>query len=198
MSTLITVERLKSLLGVADGLYDAPIQFALEVASQLIQDYTGRRLVYGRYTEIFRGPCYTLDLGEFPVAQVESFTPAIGFGHTLFRDTGIVKMNGSLGGFNEVSVTYTAGYEQMPADIVAVLLDLSKRQLMSMGVELPSMGDLRPQTKGVTVGTLKVDYAVSATVNQQSAGSAVSGPALKQYAGVLDMYVHPRRLVATP
>lgn len=196
MATLITLEQIKLLLGVSDTTYDPQIQFSLDLASKLIQDYTGRELVYAQYTEKFFRPRFVLDLGEFPAYTVESSTPELPAEYEFHRSTGLIRTKMSMEAMSDITIVYTAGYSDMPADLVGVVLELVRRQLAAMNVDIPALASLSPQTKGVTVGTLKVDYAVSAMTSQQNTGTVVLSQIIRQFGDVLNLYVHPRRLAA--
>jgi hypothetical protein len=99
-------------------------------------------------------------------------------------------------------VNYDGGYPTLPADLRAVFLELARRQLTAMGVDLAALGGTSGAglpVKSVSIGQLRVDYA-QATGSSASAATRgpLSGETLEEFATVLDLYRHPRRVVATP
>jgi hypothetical protein len=213
---LMELTEAKALLGVPakDTTFDAQMEFALEVASSIITDYTGRRLIRQEYTETFFPPQVLTHWGrevgffsllEFPVETVSS-VKADGadlslLGLRLHKSVGLFKLPG-IGTSSTIEVSYIAGYAKLPADLRAVVLEFVRRQLESMGVDLGSVGGAGAAgapIRAVSVGQLRVEYAISLTAGAaKGTMSPVAGDIIEQFRAVLDLYRHPRRLAATP
>lgn len=211
LDPLVPLDMMKDLLGVpaANTSLDTQITFATNVASGLIRAYVGRVLSYGSYGDLFvpnqnvggREGAMVFSLSEFPVHEITEIkingtvqTPS---DIRLHRNTGRVE----IGGYSytdPVEMTYDAGYDPLPFDLMAVVLDVTKRQLSSMGVDLTSTGAPGASSqpiKAVTVGALKVDYAVATVAPTVG---AVSASTLADYEEVLSLYRTDRMLAATP
>jgi hypothetical protein len=213
---LMTLDTAKSLLGVPakEKALDPQIEFALEVASSLIVDYTGRRLVRAEYVETFYPPqTFTrhghehgfFSLLEFPVESVARATvngaDRLLTGMMLHRAVGLLKLPG-IGVGDTVQVDYVAGYAKLPADLAAVVLELTRRQLQAMNVDLSTVGGAAASAapiRAVSVGQLRVEYAMSMTSEAaRGVRSPVTSEVLGEFATVLDMYRSSRRILAAP
>jgi hypothetical protein len=184
----------KTWFGITDTTLDAQLTLALDAVSEAIRNYTGRYLTFGTYTENFR---YVISdkperyLVETPIKTLTSGA------ELMNRKTGHVFVTGG----PLLEVVYEGGYETLPADLTIVLFDLIRQQMAVWGFE--EIGTAKPanipQEKAVWLGTLKVEYAISAaSVQAKSAGAGgISDAALAPYAFVLDTYRSMRRLAAT-
>jgi hypothetical protein len=193
---LITLDQYKALLGITTDADGAMVDFSLKVASGVIQQYVGRSLVFQEYSEIFDCPGQRVGLREFPVREIKSVTDDME-NYRLNKGQGVMFFDRPFLPRFQLEITYEAGYETMPVDLVSVLLELGKRQLLAMGVETSATDTLGSPTKSVTVGALRVDYMTAAALTE-NVGSPVLSAVVKQYADVLDFYRHPRILAATP
>jgi hypothetical protein len=190
---LRTVEEVKAWFGITDTTHDTQLALAVDAVSAAIRGYTGRVLTSGTHTETFRD---VMDikperyLQEIPVASV---TGAL----LLNKRTGRVTLTGG----PELVVEYEGGYTDLPADLTVVFYELVRQQMGAWGVE--QLGNAKPaddpREKAVWLGSLKVEYAISATAAQAKASGAggISEAALAPYANVLDQYRAFRTLVAT-
>jgi hypothetical protein len=153
-------------------------------------------LTYGQYIEIFT------DVFEPKVERYLIETPVVNYSPTnigalLNANTGRIVLTGG----PSHTIMYQGGYQTLPADLVGVVMELVRQQMAMFGVE--TLGTARPadapKEKAVWVGSLKVEYAISATtVAAQATGlGALSDQALKPYLGVLGNYLSVRKLVAT-
>lgn len=219
-ASLMPIETLAPLLGltlpVAPPL-DAQIAFASEAVTRMIRNYVGRMLTRDTYTEDFghpavpmrssegREPGVRFNLTEWPVATVDSVTmngtPRDVPAGALHHGTGALWLpwpgQPSLI-HSPARIVYTGGYTPLPGDLAGVFLDLVRRQLVAMGSDLPP-GATAP-VKAVTVGALKVEYAVTAQAAAPGAPGGLSpltADAITAYSGTLDHYRSVRTLAAT-
>lgn len=222
---LMPIETLAPLLGLALPLnppLDSQINFAAQAVSRLIRTYCGRFLTFGPYTEDFGHPShlhrcreggrwgFKVNLTEWPVAEITALTlngnpytvPA-----TLHHDLGRLWLpwEGQPAYWPmPLRVEYQGGWNPLPADLAGVFLDLVRRQLAAMGVDLAASGSTTSTAtapiKAVTVGALKVEYAVN---SQQASAGAIGGnsplgaAALEAYGSTLQPYMSVRRVAAT-
>jgi len=221
---LVPVDTLAALLGLTLPLtppLDAQVEFAAGAVSDAIRAYTGRILTRGTYSEAWPPQPETAGFGidgrpplwrvtEWPIASLESAAV-----DAAAVDVASLRFHASLGNvwwgdpawpgtvlWSVFALTYVGGYDPIPRDLQAVVLDLVRKQLVAMGADLGGGGGpLAPgQAKAVTVGALKVDFAVpTASFSDYAAtfSTPLGADALAQYSGVLDFYRSSRTLMAT-
>lgn len=217
---LMPVATLAALLGLTTPLsapLEAQVQFASEAVTRAIRSYCGRALSSGSYVEEFLGPApvarrpegmathIKVNLTEWPVASLTEITVG-----GVATDLAAAVLHRSLGrlfiplaglhaaGASAIRVTYAGGFDPLPGDLAALYVDLCRRQLVTMGA--PVTGGSGAPVKAVTVGALKIDYAVNSV---DAAGALVGGPmpltaeALAAYDPILGQYKSARMLAAT-
>ena len=138
---LVTLAEYKAYAGISSTNQDSAIKDIIPKASQLVKTYCRRTFVdYVNDSKIdtFSGGDYLL-LSEMPMISISSVEYSIDYGKTytalteyidyafnVSEDT-IVPINAN-GTFpqliNGYKVTYTAGYEVLPADLKVAVLDL--------------------------------------------------------------------------
>lgn len=201
---LVTLDDAKKLLGVTVPTYDEQITFGLEVVSSVLREYTGRRFTLADYEDTFAGAegHGFLALAEFPVVDVteirdqwQALTAT-----TVNKATGNLSFcHGDTWPRGNVTVKYRAGYAKLPAMLTAVVLDMLRRQLSVMGVDLSTASSAGAPVRAVSVGQLRVEYAVSLTGEaSKGASSPVLDATLDSFGAVLSMFRHPRMLAAMP
>lgn len=193
---LVSLDDIKEFFNIGDDALDTQLALAADVVSAVIRNYTGRMITYGGYTEIFTDvlePKTERYLIETPIVDYYSSNT----GSLLNKNTGrVVLVAGP-----RVEITYDGGYDPIPSDLKAVVMELIRQQMAMFGVE--TLGSAKsadsPKEKAVWVGNLKVEYAISATtVAAQATGlGALSDQALKPYAGILNNYLSYRKIAAT-
>lgn len=215
---LIAVDDLAALLGLTLPLgppLDTQVVFAARAVAAAIRSYCGRQIVRGEYAERFigglpveregeGGPLYwRLTLTEWPVGEIVEIksgsrllNPELAVIHGTL---GVVLVPVSLAGAaSPIDVTYLGGFDPLPGDLAALYVDLCRRQLLTMGATLPGVA-LAP-VKAVTVGALKIDYAIS---NVPAEGALAGGPmpmtadALVAYEPTLGRFRAVRKMAAT-
>jgi len=195
---LVSLADTKLWFGITDTTMDTQLTLAGEAVSQAIRNYTGRYLTLGSYVENFH--YVNADKSERYLTEIpiKIFDSVVNDGAVLLnRNTGhVFTVAGEL-----VSLTYDGGYATLPADLTIVFFDLVRQQMAVWGFE--ELGTASPanipQEKAVWLGTLKVEYAISAaSVQAKSAGAGgISDAALAPYAFALDNYRSMRRFAAT-
>lgn len=221
----MSVAELAPLLGLSTPVaapLASQIQFAASGVSRMIRNYVGRVLSGGTYIEQFGQPSWAvrrrengrlgihLNLTEWPVTDLVSITrdgnpysPTQGWSlnHSLGRL--FLPWEGQPGVWSSpIQVEYTGGYTPLPADLLPIFLDVVRRQLTAMGADMgaSTIPGATAAVKGVTVGALRVEYAVANAPASAFAAGAVSpftGSVLADFAGVLDQYKSSRMFTAT-
>lgn len=209
---MMSLAAMKALLGVSATTFDVQIEFACNVISSLIRTYTGRQLMQGEYVDTFHpeqriireGGGAFLSLKEYPVQSITSITVngnAASVPTRLHKKIGITVPD-NVAPDDTLVVTYEAGYSPLPFDLQSVFVDLVRRQLAALGVDLTTVSSTVPATaavKAVSVGALRVDYATGGG-NASSANflSPLSDTVLDEYSSILESYRHSRMLAGTP
>lgn len=196
---LFTLAEVKAYFGVVDTALDAPLTTALNIVSAVIRSYTGRTLSKGNYTEVFTDvsqPKTERYLVEIPIDIITAPEGVQGV-QLMNRATGRIEMISG----PEVVIEYIGGYDPLPAELVGVGMELIRQQMAAMGYDTIGTGPpaTAPQERAVTVGTLKVEYAISATSAQAKASGAgaMTFDALGPYSWILNGYMSYRKMVAT-
>jgi hypothetical protein len=92
-------------------------------------------------------------------------------------------------------VKYRAGYQTIPPAIGAVVFDMTRRQLEVMGVSVNAGAAASAPVRAVSIGQLRVEYAVSLVGDAaRGAQSPVLGAVLEQFKDILSLHRHPRML----
>lgn len=174
---LLDEDQLAALLGIDVADLTDTDRIAALATSALIQNYTDRQLVRGTYTERHLGQLQgSVQLLEYPVVSITSIREVINgsasatdvVGYRLVRPTGIV-----LGWWGcELEVVYVAGYDPLPADLVAAFME-GFRTVRAV----QAMPDGASLVKRVAVtGVGSVDYDLGASGLAGSGGWAFLPP----------------------
>jgi hypothetical protein len=212
-------------MAAALGLAAAPtpplegqIALASAAVSQFIRDYCGRTFVRDTYVERFPPPesrPYTflrnetfappIFLTETPVLEVRSAksgSNAISVdNNALHQSIGRLHLRNGSGwpaGDAWLEVEYVGGYKQLPADLLMVYIEMVRKQLGVMGANLGSAAASSVPIKGVSIGNLRVDYAVSPPSDGSSGTSSpLTKAGIEPFTSVLDLYRVFRTRMAT-
>lgn len=209
---LMDLATTKALLGVTVTTYDVQITFACNVVSAMLRSYTGRQLSQGEYEDTFHpeqriireGGGAFLSLMEYPVQSITDVTvngTSAGVPTRLHKSIGITVPD-NVAPDDTLVVTYEAGYDPIPYDLQSIFIDLVRRQLTALGVDLSTVSATVPASaavKAVSVGALRVDYATGGgSASSANFLSPLSDTVLDEYSETLQLYRHSRMLASTP
>lgn len=187
---MITLEDVKTYLEITDTDSDAYLTQQITMAEKMVETYCGREFDYvvGQ-TQIVFGPTQTLFLTRFPLEDITTVTDKNSnpfsvndfvtdnlSGRVIYASNGCPWSNTDF-----VTVTYTGGYVECPADLQAVLLDMVATRYYQRGEDIT-----RPLKSEKVDGIGSQTYATSAAVLSGQNGFGNWG--VEQYAGVLDLY----------
>lgn len=106
----------------------ARVQMLLDGASARIVAYVGRDFALASHTERLRVSGGRIALSSGPVSAVDSVTTEAGAALDWTWTSGrMVDVETSYGYCGIVEVTYTAGYAEVPADVIAVVCQMAAR-----------------------------------------------------------------------
>lgn len=218
---LIPFDMLLKGLGLASTPADpllTQIGVAGEAIASLIREATGRSLNKGFYQEAFhRGrhwaegrPRFVV-LNERPISVIGRIVTSSGIevpatAYRVHHALGRIDFTADAAALDGdmIGVEYEGGYDPMPGALTALYLDLVRRQLSAMGVDLSASGGTAvagaAPIKAVTVGALRVEYAVQAASGAavQSAGaSPLTAAMMEAYRPILDRFSSHRVFAAT-
>jgi hypothetical protein len=220
---LIETNLLAQLLGATLPLaspLDVQMTMAAAAISKLIRGYCGRTITKGAYTgtvvrsrAIHGGALVDWNgsrrmfLVETPVEKVTGIVAdgrAVPLdGLALHHALGRVDLPAVIWpqGATDVSIEYVGGYDPLPPDLALLFVDLVRRQLLSMGVSPTAFGAVTgtAPVREVTVGSLRVQYAVYAAESQKAveeSRSPLTSDSMSDFAHVLNQYRYHRTLMA--
>jgi hypothetical protein len=197
---------------------DGQIALASAAVSRFIRDYCGRVFVRDTYTEKFPPPIscpfsFTrhvafsppIFLTETPIIEIRSAkvgSNSIDVGSSALHQTlGRLHLRSGAGwpaGESLLEIEYVGGYKQLPEDLMMVYIEMVRRQLGSMGANLGNAAAAAAPVRGVSIGNLRVDYAVSLTSDAvRGAASPLTEEGRKPFDYVLDLYRTHRTYSAT-
>jgi hypothetical protein len=142
---LVTLEQAYAWLGITAGSDDANLQLAISAYSQAIASWCSRNFVVSTYNEVYDGHGGgRLMTKNWPITAVSSLSvngqpinaatgvPGIGY---AFSDRSVV-----LGGCDQfwrglqnILITYTAGFDPIPADLQMACLEWLKAGYLTKG-----------------------------------------------------------------
>lgn len=188
---LVSLEDMKIRLGIEpiDTTHDAYLTQQILAATSLIENYCAREFEQIEAVQTIREPNTTLNLTRFPLTGPLVIITSRGdtipdLNYSIEYELGRVfwTMNGCRWNNDTLlQVTYTGGFDPIPADIQEVVYDIVTGRYYSQGTN-PSQ-----QLKSETVdGIGKMEYAVNNSYYGGAGG--YGGFDLNQYAGILDLY----------
>ena len=207
-----TLDAAKVRLEIAPGdtTKDAQITLAMEMSILLAESYLNRKLLKKVDTtqSFYRVHGRMVFLERYPVESIKSIAlPPVGTTMPLESVTVNPRTGGvdyySLHGQSEVLITYTGGYDPLPADLEWALWMLFDTLYAEMeagpisgggggGIVIEGSGDVK-SIQIYDVG--KVDYDVGTTVSNTSSGGVGASAALLVPSGrlefILQTYARP-------
>jgi hypothetical protein len=147
----------------------ARLGFALDVATSLIQNYTGQTIFLVEDDVVTLYPCnHRVLLPELPVVAVASVTSdGDAVDHTL-RSSGVLELDGSWS--TSIEVTYDHGYETIPYAIVMACVELAN------GISTPVTSGVSSETEAIDDYRRTVTYAGSSSVGMSLSVQAMLDP----------------------
>lgn len=141
---LFTLAEYKAYAGLTSPNQDTEIKAIIPIASQMVKTYCRRTFidyVDDTKTEVFNGNSERFFVSEFPVISVTCVEQSVDYGATYtalveftdyaidHEDDGIIPINTADGLWprliNGYRITYTGGYEEVPADLKVAAMDLA-------------------------------------------------------------------------
>lgn len=165
---------------------DAEINAALERYSALIEGYIQRALLVDDREDVAVNVSQDpLALATYPVEAITSITDRDGttFDHSAFfvhLNNGLIYHGGVLNG-RTITIQYSAGYEDLPEDVKAVLLTLTQGFLTGVS---GGLSDLHSVKKETVMGVATIEYTGGFTTGSGMTAYAELGP----FTTVLDRY----------
>jgi hypothetical protein len=144
---------MKDILGITDNAQDVELSMYLQIAGDACEKYIDNKIAEQTVTEDIARPYEPVDLRYWPVVTLDSVTldaVDVTADYELYRTDGIawsVKNKcgySQKGCFDQMTITYTAGYEPIPTDlgyavVVAGIAYQSERGAVSGAVKRESV-----------------------------------------------------------
>ena len=146
--SLITLAQYKASVGITSTNQDVRINALIPRVSEFVKNYCGKTFIDYVFTskvEVFNGDTLTLILKEEPVLAVSEVSYSTDYGQTY---TALVKYTDWVDDDNQIrpissvefakkilgyKVTYTAGYDELPEDLIRATIDLVSYYLRNDG-----------------------------------------------------------------
>lgn len=207
---LTTLSNLKSYLGITTSADDVFLQNQLDIVSEAVETYCERKFETGSYVQTF----YREDMPETPIkdfllyhyplksiASVEERVcpgDAVSYPITDYRfhlPTGRITKNWGVFfcGTRVLEVTYTAGYDNIPAPVLGVIYGIVQERYNKKlnGIDVNFGSDVQRIS---IPGTISIDYDYSLSSNDRK---TPLGNILGNHVNVLDAYRSERTLVGS-
>ncbi|WP_271024974.1 hypothetical protein [Rhizobium sp. RCAM05973] len=146
---LVTIAQAYAWLGVPSGTDDTNMQFAVTAFSTLIATWCSRNFVQASYSEVYDGHGGPrLMVRNWPITAVSSLAingqavslanGPLGSGY-LFSDRSVVMndCNQFWRGFQNIAISYTAGFNPIPMDLQLACLEWMKATYLFRTEALP-------------------------------------------------------------
>jgi hypothetical protein len=170
------LELFKALLGITDDTQDAALTQTLEISQELIEDYLGRSLSYGKYedwVEVVRGQD-TVVLKNYPVDAILDVMDAATGLPVVYEAGYVVKPSGEVrlrsGHQGDLVVSYMGGYLNLPAWAQYAIIQTASAVWNAQGTGGAGAGG------GAALGAVKKEtvYGV-ASIEYETGGSSGAG-----------------------
>jgi len=135
---LVTLTQAYAWLGITAGSDDTNLQFAISAYSQLISTWCSRNFAQASYSEVYDGHGGSrLMVRNWPITAVSALSingqsvslanGPLGSGY-LFNDRSVVMndCNQFWRGFQNIAISYTAGFNPIPMDLQLACLEWMK------------------------------------------------------------------------
>lgn len=170
--TLVSLDDMKSFLGINTTTNDAVLLSILRSSTDFVTRYTGKTFTYDRYEETYY-PEETWDrlqLKNFPVKSITSVVVdgvtldafTAGYPNYVLEEEGFVRRLDGMKfpcGYYPIVVTYNAGYRSVPEDILYVVKKMTAQDFNSR---------LQEGLLSEALGSYKVTYTKSSVLSADS------------------------------
>jgi len=184
LGTTTLLERTKQIMGITGTAEDAQVSLWLDLAGRDAERYCDNKLVAQEVTERYAFSKSPISLRYYPADTISSvLIDGVEYkdGWELFENDGLVYATSDRYGysasdyFNQLTITYTAGYDPLPSDIAAVLAITA----LAYKEQTSSKGTVK---KEVINGVGSIEYAIPETFSGSSGMlSATSTDVLDRY-----------------
>jgi len=179
---LDTLSNVKSRLGITGTSHDTFLTQQIQLVSDVIENYCGRKFLTARYIQTFyredHCPSKKMELFHFPVQSIDDFkvddVDADDTEYRLHKETGTVSgvRGRSFFWAEETAVKYTAGYDTCPTPVLAVLDDIINERYNKRvaGVAL----DFGDDVQRISIpGAISIDFDYSLSNNERKSAYGV-------------------------
>ena len=198
---LVSLADMKTYLGITGTTWDAFLTEQLQLVSDTVEAYCGRKFESATYVQTFYSDDYTYPVKDIPlfhypvtsIVSVEEDTTAI----TDFRIHGPTgTITNTCGWFNsgkELAVEYVAGFSTIPTVIQSVVKSIVEERYnkKTSGVALNFGSDVQRIS---IPGTISIDFDYSLSGNDRK---TAYGMVLGNYVNMLDGYRSERVVVGS-
>lgn len=217
MTQLVSLADMKTYVGEVTATYDAFLTSSIEIVSDSIENYCGRKFLQASYTETFEAQDFTpiekykILSFHFPIISIASVKEieitSAGTNETVITDyqlqtdqglfqrtnecNGRIQWFSTYGNLSQVEITYDAGYATTPTPIQDVVFNLVAERYNKKvaGIEVAFGSDVqRVSIPGVM--SIDFDYTLQANERRSSYGMI-----LGNYLNILDDYRSERSVV---
>lgn len=199
---LVSLADMKAYLGIPSGTttYDTFLTQQLNVVSDAVEGYCGRKFEDASYTQTFYKEDYELNKNEillyhYPVISITSIkdgdTPITDY--KLHYPTGYLSRKDGLFFNDTIEVEYTAGYATVPSTVLHVVYSVVEQNYnkKKSGVALSFGNDVQ----SISIpGTISVTFDYTLDSNQRK---NAYGVILGSYANILDQFRSERTIIGS-
>ena len=183
--TITLLELTKQLLEIVDTSQDTELSMYLQIAGEAAESYIDNKLALQEVTEEFASSFYPVPLRFYPFGTLTSVTIdgddqtadwSVYFEPGVAWATVSATASSNSDGFNQLAITYTTGYEPLPAQVGFAIAQIAIAYQESAGSPTGAV------KKESIVGVGSIEYVTAADTD----GSA--GAMSPSTIGVLDKY----------
>lgn len=200
---LVTLADMKTYLGISDNTYDTFLTEQLEVISEAVEGYCGRKFLEASWEETFYRDEFernvkTHELFHYPVSAITA-VEADGIvideeEYRLHKPTGVISRTQGIFGdaLEDLVITYTAGfpYASLPKPLTSVVKSLVEERYnkKKSGVALNFGSDVQRVS---IPGSISIDFDYSLNSNERK---SAFGTLIGNFGNTLDNYRSDRAI----
>jgi hypothetical protein len=196
---LVSLADTKSYLGISTADHDAFLTAQIGLVSEAIENFCRRKFEVATYVQTFYRSDYristTVDLFMFPVQSIVSVIEddvAI-TDYRIHKPTGLITRAEGMFWGEETVITYTAGFNPVPATIQAVAFAILGERFnkQQSGISLNFGSDVQRVS---IPGTIAIDFDYTLSNNERK---TPFGLILGNHLNVLDYYRSERAIIGS-